>query len=246
MGGHLLKAKMRYYQKVLRSQLSDAIYGHVAPFLAPIVEHMARTGNGTDACLRRGCLPMRVHFYSPVPDIAELEKRKVWDRRSQLVGIDFRADTQIQLLKELGEDFGQECNWPALPTSNPMDFHTENQSFSYECAASTHCMIRRFKPRKVIEIGSGNSSKVIAAALKLNAQTGTEGEHTIIDPDPNPICRLLPDSKVVAERVENLDVKFFDQLKKNDILFIDSGHTVRIGGHVNFEILEILPRLTDG
>lgn len=34
--------------------------------------------------------------------------------------------------------------------------------------------------------------------------------------------------------------------KKNDILFVDSSHTVRIGGDVNFLILEVLPRIKPG
>lgn len=44
-------------------------------------------------------------------------------------------------------------------------------------------------------------------------------------------------------RVELLDPTFFDKLKPNDILFIDSGYCVRIGGDVNYLFLDILPRL---
>ena len=164
-----------------------AVGGSLAPVLAPIISLMARTGAGTDTCLRRGCLPMPVHYYSPVPDLPDLERRKVWDRRSDLAGIDFRPEAQVAFLNELGQKFGHECDWPPNPTGDPGQFYTENTNFSYGCAASTHCILRYFKPRHVIEIGSGNSSLVIAAALFLNDKDSAAAEYTIIDPYPRPI-----------------------------------------------------------
>jgi hypothetical protein len=59
---------------------------------------MAETGIGADVCLERGCLPMLVNYHSPVPDVVDLEQRRVWDRRSKLAGIDFRPDEQVALL----------------------------------------------------------------------------------------------------------------------------------------------------
>ncbi|MDH4241971.1 MAG: hypothetical protein OEW48_20620 [Phycisphaerae bacterium] len=44
--------------------------------------------------VRWGCLAMPVHYYSLVPDLADLERRKVRDRRSDLAGIDFRPEAQ--------------------------------------------------------------------------------------------------------------------------------------------------------
>ncbi len=41
-------------------------------------------------------------------------------------------------------------------------------------------------------------------------------------------------------------MKFFSQLQSGDILFIDSSHTVKIGGDVNYLFLEVLPRLKPG
>ena len=222
---------------------------HFDCVLASIVSHMAQTGVGTDACLRRGCLPLPVDFYSPVPDLGDLERRKIWDQKSALVGIDFRPHTQIEFLLKLGQAFGSECNWPPNPTKDPYQFYTENGSFSFGCAASCHCIVRYFKPRHVIEIGSGNSSLVISKALSLNQKdSGEEGEYIVVDPYPR---RMIEDglvglTQLVKERVELLSTDFFGRLGKNDVLFIDSGHTVRIGGDVNDLILDILPRLAPG
>lgn len=221
-----------------------------APVLAPIVSYMARTGTGTDACLRRNCLPLPVDFHSPVPDLTDLEERGVWDRRSDLSGVDFRVGAQVALLSRLGGEYGYECDWPLDPTGDSHRFHVNNASFSYGCAASTHCILRHFKSRQVVEIGSGNSSLVIAAALLLNAEgpSASGAEYTVVDPYSRQIIKEgLPGlTQLVKQRVELLDVGFFERLGENDVLFIDSGHVVRIGGDVNYLILDVLPRLAPG
>jgi hypothetical protein len=110
-------------------------------------------------------------------------------------------------------------------------------------------MIRLLRPRSVIEIGSGQSSRVIAAALQRNrVDFGVPGRHIVVDPYAEGVLHgeAFPATDVVAERVELLDPSFFSALGEGDILFIDSGHTVRIGGDVNFLFLEVLPRLAPG
>lgn len=218
-----------------------------SPLWGLVLKTMAKTGLGTDICLKYGFLPMPVHFYSPVPDLSDLEKRKVWQKKSSLAGIDLHPEHQVQLLRELGKNYGQECNWPPKPTLNPIDFFTENNSFSFYCAAGLHTIIRTFHPKKIIEIGSGNSSKVISSALKLNKVDGYSTDYTIIDPySSRNICKLANVTQIISEKVEVTEIDRFDELEQNDILFIDSSHTVRTGGDVNFLYLEILPRLSPG
>lgn len=245
-----LSALKRLLRRVQYFPLTKTVATLFASALAPIIRFMAYTGAGTDACLRQGCLPMPVNFYSPVPDVAALERRNVWDRRSDLVGIDFRPKAQVALLKELGHRFGHECDWPPNSKGANNQFYTENGTFSYGCAASTHCILRDFKPRRVVEVGSGNSSLVIASALRMNANNSAAGypEYSIVDPYPGKsIQKGLPGlTRLINQRVELLDVNLFEQLGENDVLFIDSGHTVRIGGDVNFLILDVLPLLAPG
>lgn len=208
----------------------------------------AVTGAGGNACLRRGFLPLPVHFYSPVPDVADLERRGVWSARSALAGIDFNAAGQVALLEELGRAFSEECAWGAT-SARAEDFILQNDCFSYGCAASTHGVIRRFRPRRVIEVGSGLSSRVLSAALEINrAEDGRAADYTIVDPFPGGIVRggTLRATRLVARRVELLEPEFFDVLAANDVLFIDSSHTSKIGSDVNFLFLEVLPRLAPG
>ena len=217
--------------------------------VAEMVHVMAHTGRCSQQCLDVDCLPMLAHFYTPVPDLKDLEARDVWGKTSDLPGVDFRPDFQTELLLRLGADYGQECDWPPDPTDDPTAFYTENNSFSFGCAASTHVMLRDLKPRRVVEVGSGMSSRVISQAMVMNQQDiGQAGEYTIVDPYPGEVViGGLPGlSRVEAQRVELMPVEFFSDLGNGDVLFIDSGHTVRMGGDVNYLFLEVLPRLAPG
>jgi len=219
------------------------------PALARLVQVMAQTGIGTDACLRSGCMPMTVHYYTPVPDVYELKDRGALDAESALPGVDFRPQAQLDLLARLGGTFGQECDWPQEPGPDPFGFHLNNGNFSYGCAASLHCMIRDRLPREIVEIGSGNSSKVISAALAANAAQGRPARYAVVDPNMRPEYRDLALPHLAEAhhlRVEELPVAFFDRLGEDDILFVDSSHVSKAGSDVNFLILEVLPRLKPG
>lgn len=200
-------------------------------------------------CVDHGCQLAPESYYSAIPNIKDLEERLVWDRRSELKGIDFRQDAQLAFLAALGKEFGHECDWPLSPTTDPTQFYLNNGGFSYGCAAGLHTILRHFKPRRVIEIGSGYSSRVISQALHLNAsdKTSNECEYTVIDPYPGKVVKKLPQvSNFIQQRVELVDPNIFNSLGNRDILFIDTTHTVRTGGDVNFLYLDILPRLSPG
>ena len=69
-----------------------------------------------------------------------------------------------------------------------------------------------------------------------------------IDPFPRDFVRNgLPGlQSLITKKVQEIDLEFFSQLQSGDILFIDSSHTVKIGGDVNYLFLEVLPRLKPG
>lgn len=212
------------------------------------VKTWSKSGKNSDECLNNGFLLVPVHFYQPIPDIKDLERRKIWDKVSGLLGIDFEPKKYLNTIKELGSKFAKECDWPNDPTDNPNDFYLNNSCFSYGCASALHCMIREYKPKRIIEIGSGNSSKIIRDAIALNEKNSKKCvEYTIIDPYSKLNKKsFTKNTKIIKEKVEELDPKFFKSLQKNDILFIDSSHVCKIGSDVNFEILEVLPILNKG
>lgn len=209
------------------------------------MEQIAKTGVGSEECLKRGFLPVPIHFYQPIPDINDLEERKVWDKVSNLTGIDFNDNVFLETLSSL-QPWAGECKWSEEPTDNKDEFYINNTCFSYGCASILYTMIRKHRPRRIIEIGSGHSSKIIRQAVEKNRIDGKDCEsYTIIDPYSEIEARSDKEN-ILKERVECTDVNLFKELEQNDILFIDSSHVCRIGGDVNFEILEILPSLKKG
>lgn len=231
----------------VQERASQILIGAVSPVVLPIMKYMAKTGTGTDRCLKQGFLPVPVHFYQPIPDIQDLAVRRVWDKRSAFQGIRFEPAKYLERMQRLAQSYQQECQWPNHPTTDPKQFHLHNSCFSYGCAATLHCLIRDLKPQRIIEVGSGYSSKVIAAALICNQPEQVQTHYTIVDP----YCVLEPQNlpqstQILKQRVELLDLDLFKSLEANDILFIDSSHVCKIGSDVNFEILEVLPILKPG
>jgi hypothetical protein len=216
--------------------------------LVEYAEKIARTGEGSEMCLQKGFLPVKVHFYQPISDIKDLGKRAVWEKVSDLSGVKFTPQKYLKLIKNLGKKYSLECKWPNEPTKNPKDFYLNNNCFSYGCASSLHCIIREFKPRRIIEVGSGHSSKIIRDAIEINRlKNGIEVDYKIIDPYSSLNTKdFSPETTIIKEKVEEIDLDIFRTLEENDILFIDSSHVCKIGSDVNYEILEILPNLNKG
>ncbi|NGX30879.1 MAG: hypothetical protein K940chlam8_00233 [Chlamydiae bacterium] len=105
-----------------------------------------------------------------------------------------------------------------------------------------YAMLRHFKPKRVIEIGSGHSTKLACDAICKNKNNGNI---TCIEPYHSSILEQLPIT-LIKKRVEECPLQLFDQLEKNDLLFIDSSHVIKPYGDVLYEYLNILPRLKPG
>jgi Methyltransferase domain len=105
-------------------------------------------------------------------------------------------------------------------------------------------MVRHFRPRRIVEIGSGFSTMVSAQAALRNGST----QLIAVEPHPSELLRKgFPGlTTLIPRKVEEVDPALFAGLGSGDILFIDSSHVVRTGGDVNFLYLELLPRLADG
>jgi hypothetical protein len=104
-------------------------------------------------------------------------------------------------------------------------------------------MVRHFQPRLIIEVGSGLSTRIASLATTRNGL----GDIIVIDPYAKKEIADLPKVvQVLSRRVQDVDWHFFEQLNDGDILFIDTSHTVKCGGDVNYLCLEVLPRLRKG
>ncbi|GHV12691.1 hypothetical protein AGMMS49938_05780 [Fibrobacterales bacterium] len=240
---------------VLMSEIEEEINERIDEIIngygVDLVKYMSVTGRGTDKCLENDCFPMPVHFYQPVPNIKDLERRNIWDKVSGLDGVVWEPNKYLANLSELSA-YQPKQSWPRQQTDDAMEFNLDNTSFSYMCASALYGMIRKYRPKRIVEIGSGNSSKVIRQALLDNSSDdeNCEFNYTIIDPycafDEQMFTGGGINATTLKIPVEESGIGLFKELEENDILFIDSSHTVCIGGDVNFEILEVLPVLANG
>jgi hypothetical protein len=185
------------------------------------------------------------HFYYPIPDTRTLPE-ELWTRRSQLPGIDLRASAQLELLREFSNAFKAEYErLPRDRTENVHQYFVRNKSFGSVDGEIFYCMTRHFKPRRILEIGSGHSTCLAAQALLKNSSEGSAGELIACEPYPKEFLRRgFPGlHRLIEKKVQDVPLAEFEALGPNDILFIDSSHVLKIGSDVQFEFLEILPRL---
>lgn len=109
---------------------------------------------------------------------------------------------------------------------------------------SLYGLIRQFKPKQYIEVGSGNSTKVVKKAIVEGNLSTTI---TSIDPFPRASIDHLAD-KIIRSPFESLqDYKFITEgLNDGDILFIDNSHRLFPNSDVMVFFFGILPYLKKG
>jgi len=189
---------------------------------------------------RHGFHVTRVHFYEPIPDTQSLPET-VWSRPSELAGIDMNDSMQLDLLRNCFSKFRDE--YQSISAEPPAG---RRWPFRGTDVLVAYCMVRHFQPQRIIEIGSGFSSVVLGQAAAKNKNSAL----ICIDPFPHELVRennRVPAlQSLIESKVQDVDVEFFSQLDSGDILFIDSSHTVKTGGDVNYLFLEVLPRLKPG
>jgi predicted O-methyltransferase YrrM len=187
-------------------------------------------------------------FNQPIPDTRTL-KPALWETRSQLVGVDLREGEQLRLLSELSSRYRPEWDrFPLEPTTPNHQYYVNNRIFESVDGEMLYAMIRHHKPRRIVEVGSGFSTRLSAQAIARNVRddAGYRCELTAIEPHPNPSLRSDGAITLIDTEVQDVPLSFFTSLEENDILFIDSSHILRIGSDVQYECLEILPRLARG
>jgi hypothetical protein len=105
-----------------------------------------------------------------------------------------------------------------------------------------YTILTEFKPKKYVEIGSGNSTKV---AYKAKIEQNLDTEIISIDPQPRAEIDSLA-NKVIRLPFENSNFDVVSELNENDILFIDNSHRILPNSDSMVFYLEILPKLKKG
>jgi hypothetical protein len=104
------------------------------------------------------------HFYSPVVDPATIAQNRVWPERPDIRGIDFNDASHVRILSELFPRFMPDYDYPpALPVTPTLaSFFANNPHFSMLDAPALFVLLRAWKPRRIIEVGSGFSTLLMA------------------------------------------------------------------------------------
>lgn len=192
---------------------------------------------------RVGVFPILDRYYEPLFQPAHLTRPL--DEPRELPGIEMNDAGQLELLSQFR--FADELR--AIPdrATQKNQFAYDNEFYIWGDAELLYSMVRHKKPRKIIEIGSGQSTLLSLQAIRKNREEDPSYacEIVCIEPYENPWLAEL-DVTVVRQLVEDLPDSTFTQLGQNDILLIDSSHVIRPQGDVVVEFLNILPKVAPG
>lgn len=213
--------------------------------------NVARLKLGAFRALRAGAARIGLQvvprtFYSPIP-VLETLPPDIWDRRSELAGLRFDLDEQLRWIEsELGPAM-REFAPPEVATGRPGEYALDNDSYGRVGADLLHAVVRALKPRRIVELGSGQSTLIMAAAAEANRAEGAVTELSSFDPFPGVARPGLP-GLARLERIpaQEVPLETFTSLGPGDVLFIDTTHTVKLGSDVNRIVLDVLPVLAPG
>lgn len=198
---------------------------------------------------RIGLHVLPVHFYSPVPDSQELDLNG-WSDPKFEHGIDYNPNCQRQWLEWIGEALGEEIGSLLSGRDQIGHFQPENGAFAGVDAAMLYAMIRRYAPKRIVEIGSGHSTCCMLDAIEAHRRNGDSGydpDFRVCDPYPLD-SSVVPRDLVQIEEIsaQKLCPEHFEHLSEGDILFIDSTHVVKPGSDLVNIMLRIIPSIPPG
>lgn len=190
---------------------------------------------------------VRRDYYSPLPELDEIPV-EYWERPSALLGISLDPSAQLRWAERELAALVQEFAPPLHSASSPGEYYAHNGAYDSVDGEIAYAIVRRLRPSRLIELGSGMSTRALAAACRRNAAEGDPTRYVVVDPYPR---GLVPeDLPGVTEqrrlRAQDLPLEELASLTAGDVLFVDTSHTVKPGGEVVFLVLEVLPVLQPG
>lgn len=201
------------------------------------------------------------HFYSVLP---EMKKDTNITTKEIFTNIDYNDKSHEEILETL-EDELSDFNFP-IPginkktdrntiintcakirdlnlSKNIFDYYQINNTFEWMDGRMLFYFIKTYKPKKIIEIGSGWSTLVMYNTIK---QFNLDTKIICIEPYPLPWVLAMEKEGLIELHISNLqdtNIELFNQLGKNDICFIDSSHVVKYNSDCLYYINSIFPIL---
>jgi hypothetical protein len=134
------------------------------------------------------------HYYSPLPEVNTVKQNlRRWYRDGGLAGIRMDLGGQKTFLESLAS-YSTECD--KLPSFDLVTAAGYGLGYGEVEAHFLHCVIRHFKPRMLIEVGSGVSTYFALNALEMNRRSeGIDASMICVEPYPRPKLRALAAQK---------------------------------------------------
>ena len=142
----------------------------------------------------------------------------------------------LKNIKKYAEPIGK------IYENNPPEPRWDQDWFPRMDAVAAYVMVREFRPRRIIEVGSGHSTRFMARAVRDGA---LPTRITAVDPGPRAKIDGL-DVETVSKLVHEVPPELFGELGAGDILFIDSSHILMPGTDVDYLFNSVLPSLPSG
>ena len=188
---------------------------------------------------RLGVHVLPKHYYSPVADRTWLQAHpELWRRP---LALDWDLDAQLEWLARVCGEHLEEVR--GLEFFDELVAEGFGPGYGPIEAQILHCFVRAEAPRRILEIGGGVTTAVMARAAALNE---TESRITTVEPSPRERLRQLEGVEVVARLAQDAPQELFDELGEGDLLFVDSSHAVRTGSELAQLYLERIPRFARG
>ncbi len=232
------------YLKVNPSDiLATAFIRLASPLVRYIAKRQGRLPMFIAAADKAGVALRTTHYYDPA--YRERDLPELTNLVRSLPGINFNELEQLELLDKC--EFADELRAIPVNKMGETEFGYLNEMYSYGDSEMLYNMIRINKPRRIIEIGSGQSTLMARLAISANMQEDNayNCEHICIEPYEMGWLESIGVA-VIRDPVEKVNLEIFDKLQSRDILFIDSSHVIRPWGDVLREFNEIIPRIASG
>lgn len=162
-------------------------------------------------------------------------------------GIDFRPEKHVEILTTWFPEFLPHYAYPDEGDPNaPTSFYSLNDQFAWLDARALYVFLCKLRPARVIEVGSGFSSLLIADVNERLLDGACD--FVCIEPYPREFLKrgVSGVSRLIQERVENVPLSEFTRLDRGDVLFIDSSHVAKTGSDVLYLFFQVMPMLKPG
>ncbi|HEX3669165.1 MAG TPA: class I SAM-dependent methyltransferase [Acidimicrobiia bacterium] len=195
-------------------------------------------------------LDRRLHRHAPhpmwveVPPTADARPRYGYGRprHARLAAILARHDGTFRAELEGILEFTDDLRRISLEPGGASEPYWSNPWLPGLDVACLYSFVRRRRPARYLEVGSGNSTAVVARARRDGS---LDTEITSIDPSPRREIDSLCD-RVVRQPLELVDLDLFRELESGDVVFVDGSHRAFMNSDAVAVYLDLLPDLPDG